>query len=228
MNSYFVTGTDTDCGKTLVTSALLRQAAKQGLTTVGLKPVAAGCDRVAGHLVNQDALLIQSAMTLKLDYDQVNPVAFLPPIAPHIAAQEVGYALNLTELTRLLSPGLSHSVDLTLVEGAGGWMVPLNDTEYLSDLCALLSLDVILVVGLKLGCLNHALLTQEKIRQSGGRIAGWVANQITPNMDRLEANMHTLHQHLTGTFLGHIPYISAETDEARIQVAQDYLQLPSA
>ena len=228
MNRYFITGTDTDCGKTLVTTALLLQAAKQGLTTVGLKPVSAGCEVVSGQLQNQDALLIQSAMTQKLDYERVNPVAFLPAIAPHIAAIEARYPLSLTDLTLLLQPGLSHNVDLTLIEGAGGWMVPLNDTEYLSDLCAVLSLEVILVVGLKLGCLNHALLTQEKIIQSGGRIAGWVANQITPDMARLEENMQTLHQHLKGRFLGHIPYLSAETDLSRAEQALQFLLLPTS
>ena len=226
MTTYFVTGTDTDCGKTLVTTALLRRAAEQGLETVGLKPIAAGCEFREGQYKNQDAIMIQQAMTAPLDYHEVNPVALVPPIAPHIAAEEAGRHITADNLISMMSSGLSYPADLILIEGAGGWMVPLNNDEYLTDIAAVLNIPVILVVGMKLGCLNHALLTQERILQSGLNIAGWVANQVDPNMSRQEENLATLHRQMRSPFLGYIPHLIGDDDGDRALEAVQYVTLP--
>lgn len=226
MTTYFVTGTGTDCGKTLVTTALLRLAAERGLETVGLKPVAAGCEFLDGQYKNQDAIMIQQAMTAPLDYHEVNPVALVPPIAPHIAVKEVGRSITVDNLISMMSAGLSYPADLILIEGAGGWMVPLNDDEFLTDVAAILKVPVILVVGMKLGCLNHALLTQARILQSGLSIAGWVANQADLHMSRQEENLATLQQHMQSPFLGYIPYLFGDDDTERALEAVPYMALP--
>mgnify|MGYP000113810708 CR=1 FL=1 len=226
MTTYFVSGTDTDCGKTLVTTGLLRLAAQNGLETVGLKPIAAGCEVNDGVYHNADALMIQQAMTAPLDYQDVNPVALLPPIAPHIAAAEIGMTVTISQLRALLQPGLSYPADLILVEGAGGWLVPLNDSEFLTDLAGVLQMPIILVVGMKLGCLNHALLTQARIEQAGLVVAGWVANQVDPMMSRPAENLATLQQHMHGQFLGYIPHLKGDDDTERALDAVAYLKLP--
>ncbi|MCP8899786.1 dethiobiotin synthase [Gilvimarinus xylanilyticus] len=206
MNHYFIAGTDTDVGKTRIAAALLYAARQRGLTTAGVKPVAAGCEESAEGLRNDDALRLQAQCEPPLDYSQVNPVALAPPIAPHIAAAEKGVSLSVAELLPPVRDTLSAGAEFALVEGAGGWRVPLNERETLADLAVALKLPVILVVGVRLGCINHALLSAEAIRADGLPLAGWVANGIDPQAARAEENIDTLRHWLQAPCLGVVPF----------------------
>ena len=205
--TYFVTGTDTDAGKTVVTCGLLEAARIQGLTTLALKPVSAGCHQTENGLRNQDALALMAAMTLVLPYEQVNPLALAPAIAPHIAAEEAGVRMTLDRLVGYSRGALMRNNDLALIEGAGGWRVPLNPREMISGLAKALNTPAILVVGMKLGCISHALLTVEAILRDGVRLAGWVANQLDPDMGRCDENLETLRRMIPGPCLGVVPYL---------------------
>jgi dethiobiotin synthetase len=197
---FFITGTDTEVGKTWVSCRLLERAREAGLSCYGLKPIAAGCEDTADGPRNEDALNLMAASSLSLPYDLVNPVALKAAIAPHIAARQEGRRISLSQLAGYVRGALSsHPADLVLVEGAGGWRVPLNDREMLSALAVELNLPVIQVVGMKLGCISHALLTAEAIQADGLRYTGTVANCFG-EMDVREENLITLRQHLPGAF----------------------------
>ncbi len=206
---FFVTGTDTDAGKTLIATGLLAAANARGLSTLALKPVAAGSTETPEGPRNDDALLLQAAMSESLPYEQINPVLLDPPIAPHIAAEQAGKRLTVAQLAGRCRGTLMTPADFTLVEGAGGWRVPLNNREMLSALAVDLQLPVILVVGMKLGCLNHALLTAEAIARDGLPLAGWVANTIDPNMSCFEENVATLKALLRAPCLGVVPCLDS-------------------
>ena len=244
MKQYFITGTDTEVGKTYVTCQLLKASQKASLTSIGYKPIAAGCEQVNGEWVNEDALNIQKACSkirenkaiefvdkseLKsaseengqtLPLHQINPIALRPPIAPHIAALEEGVSLSFEKIAQGLDKLQAYQPDLLLMEGAGGWRLPLivgdeyTPTYYLSDVVKALNLDVIFVVGMRLGCLNHALLTAEAIRAEGLNIKGWVANDITGNMTRYQENLHSLKAMLPEPLLAEIPYQREPDEEA--------------
>lgn len=200
--TFFVTGTDTEVGKTAVSCALLRAAAAQGLTTAAVKPVAAGCD-ASGH--NEDALQLMECMTSELGYEQVNPVALAPAIAPHIAAAQAGRRVQASRLAGMCRGVMMGGADLVLIEGAGGWRVPISPRETLADVARELQVGVILVVGMRLGCINHALLTAEAIRRDGLELVGWVANQAGERMTCHEENMATLQAMLPAPLLGEVP-----------------------
>lgn len=219
--TFFVAGTDTGVGKTLVTAALLQAAKDKGLTTLAMKPIAAGCKMTPEGLRNEDALVLQATMTLSLAYEQINPVALAEPIAPHLAAAQAGRRLSLDRLVGFCRGTLTERADVRLLEGAGGWRVPLNETESLSALVQALNLPVILVVGLRLGCLNHTLLTVEAMARDGVKLAGWVANQVEPEMAALDGNLMTLRRMLPAPCLGQIPFLDAATP---LEVAK-YLDL---
>ncbi len=204
---FFVAGTDTGVGKTAVAAALLRAARRRDLSTLALKPVAAGCEWQGGRLVNEDALALMAEATVSLEYHDVNPVALEPAIAPHLAAARVGVELSLETLVAHCGSQLSADADFALVEGAGGWLVPLNETQTLADLCQALAVPVVLVVGMRLGCLNHALLTAADLTRRGIRLAGWVANDIDPQMAERAANLATLKGRLAAPCLGHVPFV---------------------
>ena len=204
---FFITGTDTDVGKTLVSTALLHLARQKGLETAALKPVSAGCDHSEEGLRNSDALALQQTMTAKLRYEEVNPIALEPAIAPHIAAAQVGKAMDVDALSRWCQSILKTSYPFVLMEGAGGWRVPLNPKETLADLANSLNLKIILVVGMRLGCLNHALLTAEAIARDGLHLAGWVANQLDDDMLVVEENLATLAHRFHAPCIGHIPFL---------------------
>lgn len=205
--AYFITGTDTGVGKTYVACALLRAFAAQGKTTLGLKPVAAGCEETLEGLRNEDALALIAASTQKLSYAQVNPLALRAALAPHIAARQDGKRMNAAQIAGLVRGAMMQArADVTLVEGAGGWRVPLNDRETLAGVAVELKLPVILVVGLRLGCLNHALLTAEAIQRDGLALAGWVANTLDPDMPALQDNIDTLRAALPAPLLGVVPF----------------------
>ena len=218
---FFVTGTDTEVGKTVVAAALLGLARKRGLRCAGVKPVAAGCHWQDGRLVNGDALALMAASGASLDYPTVNPVALEPAIAPHIAAVQAGRALRAETLAAHCRAVAQGDFDFVLVEGAGGWFVPLNDEQTLADLCVGLDAAVILVVGMKLGCLNHALLSAAAIARSGLQLAGWVGNSVAGEMPYLEENIATLRARLEAPCLGVVPHL----DSAAPQAAWSHLQI---
>lgn len=207
---FFVTGTDTGVGKTLVAAGLLLVAKGQGLSTAALKPVAAGCETTEAGLRNEDALLLQSVMTEPLAYEQVNPIALGAAIAPHIAAQQEKRVLSADRIAGFCRGSLGQA-DFTLVEGAGGWRVPLNPRETLADLARILRLPVILVVGVRLGCINHALLTVEAIRNDGLPLAAWVANCVEEGMPALQENIESLAQRILAPCLGVVPHLASPT-----------------
>lgn len=207
-NVFFVTGTDTDAGKTLVAATILHKAKQQGLSTLGLKPVASGCVTTDDGLRNADALMLQQESTIKLDYQQVNPYAFEPAIAPHIAAKQQGKNIQVERLVGYCRGALFDKPQICIIEGAGGWRVPLNNREYFSDFAKSMNIPVILVVAVKLGCINHAVLTAEAIRNDGLAIAGWVANCVGGDMPCYEENIETLKQQLRLPLLGEIPLLS--------------------
>ncbi|MFT6916702.1 MAG: dethiobiotin synthetase [Motiliproteus sp.] len=210
---YFITGTDTDAGKTLATAALLQAARQRGLRCFGLKPIAAGVETSAAGVGNGDALLLMAHSSVKLSYAQSNPVLLADPIAPHLAAQREGKNIRVDRLAGYCRGALLTPADLVLVEGAGGWRVPLNHRETLADLAKELKLPVILVVGMRLGCLNHALLTAEAIAADGLPLAGWVANQIDPQMRCYQENLDTLKSRLRAPLLAEIPHLPGASIE---------------
>ena len=223
---YFIAGTDTNAGKTMVACALLAKARGQGLTTAAVKPVAAGCIDTKDGLRNDDAEQLLAQCTLPLYYEQVNPVAFMAPIAPHIAAQQQGQRMQVGRLAGFTSGVLMQGANLTLVEGAGGWRVPVNERETLADLAIALSIPVVLVVGMRLGCINHTLLTVEAITRDGLELAGWVANCIDPQMDELDANVTTLQHRIQAPMLGLVPNFSEiNLASQRVEACQAYLDL---
>ena len=219
--SFFVTGTDTEVGKTFIAAALLGMARERGLRTAGVKPVAAGCREAGGRLVNDDALALMAASGAGLDYAAVNPVALEPPIAPHIAAARAGVALEVGPLAASCRAVLDQGFDFVIVEGAGGWFVPVDGRNTLADLCIDLNLPVILVVGMKLGCLNHALLTAAAVEAAGLRLAGWVANSVAVEMPVLEENIQTLRNRLAAPCLGVVPPLGT----AQPRMAAKFLDL---
>lgn len=204
----FVTGTDTSVGKTEVTLGLMAALQRRGHRVLGMKPVAAGCAVTPDGLRNEDALRIQAQGSAPIDYPTINPYALEPPIAPHIAAEQAGLNIRLEPIQAAFHT-LAAQADWLLVEGAGGWRVPLGPELMLSDLPKALDMPVVLVVGLRLGCLNHALLSAESIQASGLRLVGWIANQVDPAMASAEANLATLRERLTAPCLGAIPWLSA-------------------
>ncbi|GFM82993.1 ATP-dependent dethiobiotin synthetase BioD [Pseudomonas cichorii] len=212
--AYFITGTDTDAGKTTVAAGLLHAARLAGLSTAAGKPVASGSVITPQGLRNSDALALLAECSLDVAYDDVNPFAFEPAIAPHLAAREAGVSLTVNSLLQPMRRLLDRNADFTLIEGAGGWRVPLADQSNLSDLAMGLGLPVILVVGVRLGCINHALLTAEAIARDGLQLAGWVANIIEPKTSRLEENLATLSERLPAPCIGRLPRLkkaSADT-----------------
>lgn len=203
--AFFIAGTDTDVGKTTVACGLLHAARQMGLSTAAAKPVASGCKATPAGLRNGDALALLGECSLAFEYAEVNPFAFAPAIAPHLAAREIGVELTVAALLPPVRQVLARGADFTLVEGAGGWRVPLSGRESLSDLPLALGLPVILVVGVRLGCINHALLSAEAIVRDGLSLAGWVANVIDPHTARLDGNLATLAERLPAPCLGRVP-----------------------
>ncbi|WP_295580469.1 dethiobiotin synthase [uncultured Lamprocystis sp.] len=213
MRGVFVTGTDTHCGKTEISLALMAARQARGVRVLGMKPVASGCDPSPQGPRNADALRLQTQGSIAAPYDLINPYAFIPPIAPHIAARRAGVEIRLDTIADAYR-ALSAACDLVIVEGVGGWRVPLSPTLSVSDLPKALALPVILVVGLKLGCLNHALLTAESIRAKGSPLAGWVGNRIDPELQAGAENLATLAARLDAPCLGVIPWREAPVPDA--------------
>jgi len=218
MNGVFVTGTDTDCGKTLVSVALMEGLQQRDLVVLGMKPVASGCVRTSEGLRNQDALRLQAGGSRERPYELINPYAFEPPIAPHIAAGRIGVEIE-RKVIATRAEQLAADTDFLVVEGVGGWRVPLGPSLSVSDLPPALDLPVILVSGIRLGCINHSLLTVESIRASGARLIGWVANEIEPHMLARDEILADLSAMIDVPCLGLVPW-TASPDPCRLA---DYL-----
>ncbi|WP_304985183.1 dethiobiotin synthase [Coxiella-like endosymbiont] len=214
---FFVTGTDTNVGKTYISMALLRTFTSRGFSTFGIKPIASGCRNINGLLRNEDALALQEASSVKKRYELINPVAFEAPIAPHIAAQLQDLRLTTTVLVEKINKSLLISSDVFIVEGAGGWFVPLNDEESIADLVKLLNIPVVLVVGIKLGCLNHAILTVNAINQMKIPLIGWVANCIESQTIVIDENIQTLKTWIKAPCMGIVRYGENPQDHLSLQ-----------
>jgi dethiobiotin synthetase len=205
MPAWFITGTDTGVGKTRIAAALCRALAGRGISVAAMKPVASGCSVTPEGLRNDDALALLAAMNVRARYSDVNPYAFAPAIAPHIAAEEAAIRIDFDVLDRAFER-LRMQSQAMVVEGAGGWLAPLDATRGFADLAAHWQMDVILVVGMRLGCLNHALLTAESIERRGLRLRGWVANAIDPGFERLADNIASLQSRLRAPCLGNFSF----------------------
>ncbi|MCI0748959.1 MAG: dethiobiotin synthase [Nevskiales bacterium] len=201
--TLFITGTDTGVGKTTVACALIRLARQQGIRVCGWKPVATGCERTPDGLRHADALALQRAAGTNEPYERINPYAFEPAVAPHLAAQVDRCNIRLIELNRIHA-GLAHDYGLVIVEGAGGWMVPLGRHETVAGWVAQQGWPVLVVVGMRLGCLNHALLSTESVTRRA-RLAGWMANALSPEMPLLAENLAVLRQRIPAPCWGVVP-----------------------
>lgn len=227
MKGYFITATDTDAGKTFITAGLLQSLSKLGYKTLGFKPVASGCQLTSQGLQNEDALKLIAAANVSLDYQMINPYAFAPPIAPHIAAQQANVSINLHCIVKSIQ---QHSADYVLVEGVGGWLVPLNEQQSIADLARLLGFPIILVVNMRLGCINHALLTALAIEQKGQVLAGWIANNACSDkpgpqgMAYLDENIQSLKARLSAPLLGIVPFLSDAELLSNLELG-DYVDL---
>lgn len=214
---FFITGTDTEVGKTRISVGLIKALQQQGLRVAAMKPIASGCEWQDGELRNEDALALSKQADIKLPYAQVNPYPFEPAIAPHLAAEQTGQTISI-KVIRQHFAAMQDNADAIVVEGAGGWLVPLNDGETMADLAKTLQLPVILVVAIKLGCINHALLTVQGIVHSGLKLAGWVANDFLHN-SQSSGIIQTLTQRIAAPCLGVVPELADAED------ASPYLQL---
>lgn len=220
-HAWFVAGTDTEIGKTFATCALIHAARNRGLSALGMKPVAAGADIVNGELVNDDAARLRAAGSFDPGITRLNPYCLKSPIAPHIAAADEGITID-PALLRGHFKALSGLADCVFVEGVGGFRVPLGPDYDTADLARDLGLPVILVVGMRLGCINHALLTTEAIRARGLSLAGWIANHIDPDMLRQQENILALRARIAAPLLGILPH----TTDGRPETVAERLRLP--
>ena len=218
---YFITGTDTEVGKTVASCALLQAACLQGRCAVGYKPVASGCELTEEGWRNSDALALQRHSAISLAYEQVNPYAFAEPTSPHIVSADEQRVIEFSVLSAGLQR-LKAQADWVLVEGAGGWFTPLSPAQTFADWAQAERLPVILVVGIKLGCINHALLTVQAIQQAGLPLAGWIANDVTPPGKWHSEYLHTLCGKLPAPLLGEIPWLGMDVEK---QTLGSYLDI---
>ena len=225
MNSkgIFITGTDTGVGKTWTTLAIMHALKSRGLCVAGMKPVASGAANIKNHLKNEDALMIQAECSTEQPYEQVNPYIFAEPIAPHIAAQNAGVKINLDPITRAYN-NMVGRCDFVVVEGIGGWRVPLAEQLSTIDMVRALRLPVVLVIGLRLGCINHALLTAESIRADGVLLSGLVANGVDAEYTYREQTLQTLTRSINAPLLGVFPYMKPR-DTAALAGNLDIMQI---
>lgn len=205
MNHLYVTGTDTGIGKTIASTALLHALRSGGLHAVGMKPVASGCVRTGTGWHNEDALALLEASDPRPDYADLNPYALPSPLAPEIAAREAGVEIELGKIVSAFER-LRTSADAVVVEGVGGWLAPLSATLDQAEVARVLRLPVVMVVGMRLGCLNHARLTARAIADDGCELAGWIANHVDPGMERQDENFELLRVRLQAPCWGRLPF----------------------
>lgn len=209
----FITGTDTGIGKTVVCELLIKHFVCKGERVSGMKPVASGARMIDGELRNDDALTLMQAANVSADYALINPYCFEPAVAPHLATQQAQTKISMDDIGQCYE-ALAVKSDRVIVEGVGGWCVPIDAEHDMSDLVVQLQLPVIMVVGMRLGCLNHALLTARAIEAKGCKLIGWIANQIEPDMSLFNENLATLETRLNVPLLISIPHtINASTRE---------------
>ena len=213
---FFIAGTDTGIGKTCVTVALMEEFKMQGYKVAGMKPVASGATMKNGVLRNEDAELIMQACSEPTDYELINPAVFELPVSPHIAARQMKQTIDLSEIKNCYEK-LASKNDVVFVEGVGGWRVPISDDQNMVDLVKKLDLPVILVVGLKLGCINHAILTHEAVKANGSALIGWISNCLEEEYLFPEATIDTLKEGLESPYLANLPFNSAANAEHRFQ-----------
>ncbi len=225
-HGWFVTGTDTNVGKTLASSALLHALGQAGFKAVGMKPVASGTELKDGRFVNEDVEQLRAASTVDAPIEARCPYLFRAAIAPHLAAAAECRTIDIGTIMSAYD-GLAQHADAVVVEGVGGFVVPLSGSLDTADLAQRLDLPVILVVGIRLGCLSHALLTAEAIRTRGLRLAGWIASSIDPNMLAAAANIDTLMARLDAPLLGHIPHLPDSPPEQQRIAAAGHLDISS-
>ncbi len=218
-HGYFVTGTDTGVGKTLIACALLQAFVAQGLSAVGMKPIACGAEPAAGTLVNDDVERLIAAGNVSAPREHVNPYCFAPPIAPHIAAVKAGVIIELDRIEQSFR-ALTARAQVVVVEGVGGFRVPLGADTDTAQLAAQLALPLVLVVGVRLGCLNHALLTVESVAARGLKLAGWVANHVDPQMNAANENVRALEALISAPLLARVAF-SASPEPAAIAARLD-------
>ncbi len=218
MKRWFITGTDTEIGKTVVASALIRYLVSEGHLVAGMKPVASGCEMTEAGLRNEDARSLIAASNVNLGYEMVNPFVFEPAIAPHIAAQRAGRRIDLDMIRVLANAIEAHYL---VIEGVGGWMVPLGDGHMLADLAKATADEVIIVVGMRLGCINHALLTAAQIQRDGMPLKGWIANHVDPDMQAQSQNLETLKELMPCPMLGVVRWCGDDREDPAFEAAQD-------
>ncbi|WP_089139696.1 dethiobiotin synthase [Vibrio rumoiensis] len=205
----FITGTDTEVGKTLVSRALIMALVKLNYRVSGFKPIAAGCENTEQGMINEDATALQQVSNVDLTYTEINPFALVLPTSPHIAAKRESITIDFDVLDKNLEQHQRKS-DIVVVEGAGGWKVPISDNEFLSTWVNKQKLPVIVVIGIRLGCLNHAMLTIESIKNEGLEVLGWVANTVDPSFEFYEENIQFLEHHISAPKLAEIPYLTKQ------------------
>lgn len=220
-HSYYITGTDTGIGKSVASTGLLHVLRARGLRAVGMKPVASGCERTAEGWRNEDALALQQASDPQPAYADINPYALPNPLAPELAAADAGVAIALPAIEAAYAR-LTAMADAVVVEGVGGWAAPLTATLDQVDVVRALELPVVMVVGLRLGCINHARLTAQAIAADGIALAGWIANDIDPAMARADDNFAILQRVLAAPCWGRLPFM-ATPDAAALRA---HLQVP--
>ncbi len=223
INSVFITGTDTEVGKTLYSELLLRSLNARGLRTAAMKPLASGAEVQDGKLHNADAHALQQAANTSFSYELCNPYCFEPAIAPHLAAKHAGIRID-PDVIRQAYEQLQQQADITVVEGVGGWLVPMNENQTVADLVEAMGLPVILIVRMRLGCMNHALLTAENIKNRDIPLLGWVANVMDPNMSHLDENIESIAQQIHAPLLDTIEFINnSDADKPYQQININWL-----
>ncbi len=214
--SFFITGTDTDIGKTTAALALMRNLKLKGYSVGAFKPVAAGCHKTAAGLRNDDALKLQALCSANVDYTLLNPYVYKASIAPHIAAEQTRHPIDINYIKQCYE-NIRSLADYMIVEGAGGWLVPINRQQSMADVAKALNIPVVVVVGMKLGCINHSLLTFDAIKQHDCQIVGWIANTLVPDMDNFTENLDFLKHKLSAPLLATIPYMKSANSETDIR-----------
>ena len=220
MKRWFITGTDTEIGKTYVASALISHLVAEGYRVAGMKPVASGCEKTASGLRNDDALRLIAASNVRMPYELVNPYCFEPAIAPHIAAREAGQVIDIERIGKLTQ---SIEADYLIVEGVGGWCVPLGEDTMLAELAKVTADEVIVVVGMRLGCINHALLTAAQIEKDGFVLKGWIANHVDPDMLAQSENLVTLQTLMPCPLLVSLPWSNTCGQNPELTIPSIYI-----
>ncbi len=211
MKGVFITGTDTETGKTRVTLGLMSAIQSSGLTVCGMKPLASGASKIKNVLLNEDALSIQQQASIHIDYQDINPYVYQQPIAPHLAAEKTGECIDIGKILESFKK-IEQKSDYIVVEGVGGWRVPINKNKTLADLVRALNLPVIIVVGIRLGCINHALLSAEAIRADGLILSGWIANRIDKDYAEGDETIRSIAERIVAPKIADIPFIEQQNN----------------